>query len=754
VLSSRKQLEDPSGPRPEHVDPQLWDGVQLVLGDHRAVNGEPEGGALLDLGTDGRLGDDQVAGVGEDVADLGGARRRRAPPRSSPSGPQRHKRGERPDPDERCGRKKEPGACPPRAGRSVARGVVHPLMMARRYPGLGGVPDDGEGRVMDLLGRVLQSRYRLDEKLGTGGSARVYAAHDLVLERSVAVKVLHPALGGDARFVGRFLAEARAAASLQHPGIVGVFDFESVAGDLSYVVLELMEGGSLQDLLDESRSVSGEQAARLGADVCAALGFAHRRGIVHRDVKPGNILFTRSGQAKVADFGLARALAEASWTEPLVGVLGTARYLPPEVLEGEAWGPTGDLYSLGLVLAEAVSGVPVFSAESRVAVLAGRLMGPPPLPSGLGSIGEVISRATAPDPRMRYPDALAMEAALAPIAGGSAIEPAGVRGRGGEPTRHAVDGSTAGPTGIGQPEPADLIRSSQVRGERRPHRRWVAAAALALVALVGAVPLWVFVLGARSVADVRNLDIQRARNQLSSMGLSVTVASAIPSYTVPAGSIVATDPPSGTRVRWHATVRLFPSKGLPTVDVPTVTGKPLAEALRALSASQLRAGRVKVVASSAPSTTVLDQGSGVRSVGDAVTLSVSSGLAAPAVVPSLVQESRSDAESKLVQAGLRAQVQESFSDDVPKEVVISQDIDPGARVRPGSVVNLVVSKGPDLVVVPDVRGATVSSALDTLRAAGLDPQVVALSGQEFVLKTDPDRGTSVHRRVRVIVYAI
>jgi serine/threonine-protein kinase len=282
---------------------------------------------------------------------------------------------------------------------------------------------------LDLLGRVLLARYRLDAKLGAGGSAEVYAARDLQLERRVAVKVLHPGLADDARFRRRFSAEATSAAQLSHPGIVGVYD--SGCDGVPYIVMELVDGGSLQDVLDEGRTLSPAQAAALGAEVATALAYAHRRGVVHRDLKPGNILLTAEGRAKVADFGIARAMADAQWTEPLV-VLGTARYTPPEALEGEAYTPAGDVYSLGLVLAEAVAGVPVFNAETPVAVLAGRLRARTPLPD-CGPLQPVLETATATDPTDRYPDAHSLEVELAPLAtGAEPIAPAGrASGRGG-----------------------------------------------------------------------------------------------------------------------------------------------------------------------------------------------------------------------------------------------------------------------------------------------------------------------------------
>jgi serine/threonine protein kinase len=179
----------------------------------------------------------------------------------------------------------------------------------------------------DLAGRVLADRYRLLVPIGTGASGRVYAAEDIRLRRRVAVKVLHSALAEDVGFLRRFRAEAQVAASLHHPNIMAVYDWGE--DEQPFMVVELLEGGSLRAMLDRGNLLTTAQAARIGRDVADALDYAHSRGIVHRDVKPANLLFDEHGRVRIADFGLARALAEASWTEPAGAVFGTARYASP-----------------------------------------------------------------------------------------------------------------------------------------------------------------------------------------------------------------------------------------------------------------------------------------------------------------------------------------------------------------------------------------------------------------------------------------
>src|SRR3954452_10486417 len=214
----------------------------------------------------------------------------------------------------------------------------------------------------DLAGRVLADRYRLLAAIGSGGSGRVYVADDVRLRRRVAVKVLHGALAGDAGFLRRFRAEAQLAASLHHPNIATVYDWGEDA--VPFMVLELLSGGSLRGMLDEGIRLSPAQAAHTGRYVAAALSYAHSRGLVHRDIKPANLLFDEHGAVRVADFGLARALAEASWTEPAGAVVGTARYAAPEQRSGAPLDGRADLYALGLVMVESITGsVPLVGAS-------------------------------------------------------------------------------------------------------------------------------------------------------------------------------------------------------------------------------------------------------------------------------------------------------------------------------------------------------------------------------------------------------
>ena len=260
---------------------------------------------------------------------------------------------------------------------------------------------------------MLGGRYRLTRQIGTGASAYVYVAVDVTLRRWVAVKILHPRLADDEAFLRRFRAEACASAALHHPNILRVYDWGDDGGS-PYLVTELLEGGNLRDLLDRGGLLTPAQAIAIGRDAADALAYAHRRNLVHRDIKPANVLFDEEGRVCIADFGMARAMAESTVTEP-DGVIGTARYAAPEQVQGRNLGPRADVYSLALVLAEAITGRVPFAADTMLATLMGRVEAPIRVPGGIGPLAAVIEAAGSIDPDDRL-DAAGMAQALGALA--------------------------------------------------------------------------------------------------------------------------------------------------------------------------------------------------------------------------------------------------------------------------------------------------------------------------------------------------
>ncbi len=315
--------------------------------------------------------------------------------------------------------------------------------------------------ISDSIGRVLGKRYRLVSALGTGASAHVFLAEDVSLQRRVAVKVLQPGLAHDESFLKRFRAEARSVASLNHPNILRVFDWGEDA-DGPYLVLEYLHGGSLRDVLDRQFRLSHAQAARIGAEAAQGLAYAHARGLVHRDVKPANMLFDEEGRVRIADFGVARALAEAAWTEPAGAMVGTARYASPEQAEGRPVDGRADVYSLGLVLYESLTGEVPFVTDTTVGTLMARVGATLPRHPALGPLDDVLARATASTVNDRI-DAARMGALLEAV--GASLPPAATL-----PIRVDERPGRVAPTGAAGGDTRDLtaVVPGLVAGAARP----------------------------------------------------------------------------------------------------------------------------------------------------------------------------------------------------------------------------------------------------------------------------------------------
>jgi beta-lactam-binding protein with PASTA domain len=443
----------------------------------------------------------------------------------------------------------------------------------------------------DLVGLVLVNRYRLVAPIGVGASGRVYVATDVLLGRRVAVKILYPALAYDTGFLRRFRAEAQLAASLHHPNIMAVYDW---GGDqVPFMVFELLPGGSLRGMLDEGVRLTPAQASDVGEHVTAALSYAHARGVVHRDIKPANLLFDEHGTARVADFGLARALAEASSTEPAGGLVGTARYAAPEQGTGATLDGRADLYALAVVLVEAVTGRVPEVGDTPIGTLAQRTQVSLRAPDELGALGPVIDRAGRSQPTERYADAETMGDALADAA--RRLPPPGpltLLGLGGQledpdPTEQPrtvmlfeqdADATVAKP-----PPPGDAMARARAEPARRTGRYASWAVPIIVVALLLAVLVAAGVLFARSASartvpapQLVGLTQDDAAARATEGGLVVAIEHR--GADDPAGRVISQSPAAGSWLHDGATVRLIVSRGPPPATIPDVAGKPQAEA--------------------------------------------------------------------------------------------------------------------------------------------------------------------------------
>ncbi|MCJ7672670.1 MAG: protein kinase, partial [Acidimicrobiia bacterium] len=445
--------------------------------------------------------------------------------------------------------------------------------------------------LVDLVGRVLAGRYRLLAPIGSGSSGRVYLADDVRLRRRVAVKVLHGGLADDAGFLRRFRAEAQMAAALHHPHVMAVYDWGEDDG-VPFMVLELLKGGSLLGLLDAGPRLTPAQAAHVGRQVAAALGYAHARGLVHRDIKPANLLFDEHGIVRVADFGLARALAEASWTEPAGTVVGTTRYAAPEQAGGKPLDGRADLYSLAIVLVESCTGTVPGVADTAIGTMAARSKRGIEAPAALGPLAPVIERAGRPEPQDRYPDAAAMGADLTAAArtlpSPGALPIAGI----GE-ILDDVDSTRHGPLGrvfdqdaaTGAVDLADDAAPLAIAVPRRPQFRrstvpWVVGIVVTavLAASVAMLAAGAATGGAQVAApSLVGLDSATAKVTATDAELLMTVVARRTSDD-PAGLVIEQRPGPGEFIGSGAEIEVVVSRGPPPVLLPDVTGKPLAEA--------------------------------------------------------------------------------------------------------------------------------------------------------------------------------
>jgi eukaryotic-like serine/threonine-protein kinase len=596
--------------------------------------------------------------------------------------------------------------------------------------------------VSDLAGRVLAGRYLLHGAVGTGASGRVYLAEDTRLKRRVAVKVLHAALAEDSAFLRRFRAEAQLAASLHHPHIVTVHDWGD--DDVPFMVLELLEGGSLRAMLDQGSHLTVSQAARVGRDVASALEYAHARGVLHRDIKPANLLFDEHGIVRVADFGLARALAEASWTEPAGAVFGTARYASPEQARGAQLDARSDLYSLALVLVESVTGRLPFAADTTLGMLTARTLQPIVASEELGPLESVIDRVGAIEPEDRYPDAATMRQAISDAA--DALPPPGPLTLAGMVDRADPHPTTAAPVRAaplfdqdaavvergGADEQTVAVKEARSPRPPRPpsvpgQRRlvpWIVAIVIVLtVALAAAALAQVSSASDISIPGLTGLTLDQATAKARTAGLQVENGGSRAAPD-PKGTVIDQNPKGGDFSGQHK-VTLFTSSGPANVDVPNIINAPWADAKKALDTAgliyapnpptehseRIDAGRVLRVTPAVGTSVPPDQ---------SVEVVLSAGHA-PVRVPDVSNETFGDAV-KLLQAKkfkvTRAPLDE-FSAKVKKGDVIGTE-PPALTPAPyGSTVIVHVSKGPDLVVVPDVTFETFAQAKSDLEGAGL-----------------------------------
>ncbi|MCE7548490.1 Stk1 family PASTA domain-containing Ser/Thr kinase [Streptomyces thermodiastaticus] len=598
-----------------------------------------------------------------------------------------------------------------------------------------------------LVGQVLDGRYRIDARIAVGGMATVYRALDTRLDRVLALKVMHPSLAADASFVERFIREAKSAARLDHPNVVGVFD-QGTDGSYVYLAMEYVSGCTLRDVLRERGALPVRAALDILEPVLAALGAAHRAGFVHRDMKPENVLIGDDGRVKVADFGLVRAVDAVTHTTGTV--LGTVSYLAPEQIEEGTASPRVDVYACGVMLYEMLTGAKPYQGETPAQVLYRHVNEDVPPPSGAvpglpAELDELVAAAAARTPDERPADAVALLARVREARarlGDDELDALPPQAR---TTGHdnAEDRTSVLPRALAVPrplpvdgdeEPTDAFhRTSRLdtpvpdAGARRPgglrrRRALVAAVAAVVLVLVGGAGLWYINSGQfTTVPPLLSKTEAQARQRLEAAGLKVGGVEHAHSDTVARGTVISTDPSPGTRIRDHGSVTLTVSDGPKTVRVPDVRGRPLDTARQRLRAAGLEPGMVsRAFSEDVPKGTVIrtDPPAGTeRHSGSAIALVVSRGR--PVKVPDVTGEDLDEATSDLGEAGLKVTVApERVTSEFDAGQVARQNPPAGRQLAEGDTVTLTLSKGPELVEVPDVTGDSVDDAKRTLEEAG------------------------------------
>jgi serine/threonine-protein kinase len=621
-----------------------------------------------------------------------------------------------------------------------------------------------------LIGTLFDGRYQVVRKLGAGGMANVYLAEDQELGRRVAIKILNDRHANDDQFVERFRREAKNAAALSHPNIVSIYDRGEAEGTY-YIAMEYLDGRSLKELIVSRGPAPITVAVEYARQILQALRFAHRHGIVHRDIKPHNVLVDAEGRVKVTDFGIARA-GTSQMTEA-GSIVGTAQYLSPEQARGAGVDQRSDVYSLGIVLYELVTGTVPFNGDTPVEIAMKHLSAVPDPPSARRpeiprDLDLIVLRALAKHPADRYQSAEEMDTDLEHFARGAAVSPE-TEESATQIMRLPADAAAATAATMVAPgrrttrlppPPPPVYYDLEEPAQRRPVWPWIAALLFVIGAGIGGWFLYTEISNRLNstkpipVGLYLKMPEAQARQKITADGF-VPVVNHHSSLTTQFGLVFRQDPSAGGKpVPRGSNVTIWVSTGLPKATVPNLVGKSATDAAAELAHLDLKAD-VHQVPNDQPAGTVLaqDPKPGVKlPVGQSVRINVSKGPQ-PVSVPSVINEPIDQASSELQALGFH--VSTNFVDsNQPANTVIDQNPSSGTSIGKGSTVTLTVSKGPKTTPVPDVTSYDLTLAQQTLQASGFRSHVtyqdVADPSQDgVVLSQSPVGGTQGKPRTTV-----
>jgi beta-lactam-binding protein with PASTA domain/tRNA A-37 threonylcarbamoyl transferase component Bud32 len=623
-----------------------------------------------------------------------------------------------------------------------------------------------------VIGRVFDDRYEVIRQLGSGGMAEVYLANDRLLGRQVALKVLSSRYANDEQFVERFRREASSAASLNHSNIVQIYDRGEAEGTY-YIAMEYLEGRSLKEIILRYAPLSPDLVVSIATQILEALRFAHRRDIIHRDIKPQNIIVENDGRVNVTDFGIARAGNVSTMTEA-GSILGTAHYLSPEQAQGQPVEAASDLYALGVVMYEMVTGKMPFDGDNPVSIAMKHVHEQPVPPRNLNpdvpeNLEAVILRALGKHPIERYLTAQAMLDDLQrvqeglPVAAPAAFNEEATQVM--SPAAAAAAASAASATQATQirrrvPDDAELPPAPYYDEPPRRQSVWPWILVIVLILALGGAAYAILSNWGSAEAEllpvpgVLGLTVQDAQQKLKDAGFEMKNEGDQASADVPEGQVARQDPDEGTRLAKGETVSVWISSGVGLVEVPDVVGKNQVEAAQILGALDFVVDPQEEVSTDQEPGTVLRQnpeaGQEVE-VGTTVTIVVA--IAGDTVtVPLLIGSTRDQAEALLEGMNLVPRV-EPVDSTLPGGQVVDQSPPEGEEVQPGSTVTIYVSNAPEetTVRVPAVagRGLTVSEAIDTLEQYDLRARVTQYETPDFppgtIIQQDPPAGREVER---------